>query len=467
MASPLTKRALQTVADSGFIKAKKLADLAIKTNTDDSGRINARGYEQAISIIQPYVNSGKETESIDAQRLVAGYGNSLDKVSKKAKDQNETVSAFKLQEMDAYFTSFDGEVGGFRNPSTLIDTTSESLDGLVLGVINAIDEKEVNGDSTDALYSYLRDLNKRADSMRELRNKFQSGELSNGQSLDGFGYYVDTNPLDGSVRSAAILPAGLAPEGVATGYRRLEATTNIGGALLPVYAPVQQDETGEYVARVGDATWAGTGSGALRAGKATKAKNLFEEGSFDISDKNIFPSKTTSISNGSFAKGFAGRDNDGNPVEGVFYKGMDGKLYSVDSDTVSRFQQDPILSKKLNGYVAQFSPSEVKEFSKEATPLNENLISKESRVTRAQDAYEESKIEADKYENMGFFSKLKEGFNTMAEKGSQTRQQNSSFFGNTNTPNKPDETSISSSPSDIVETGKDFFRKATGFFTNR
>ena len=48
--------------------------------------------------------------------------------------------------------------------------------------------------------------------MRDLRSKFERGELGEGQMLDGFGYYVDTNPLDGSIRGAALLPVGLAPK---------------------------------------------------------------------------------------------------------------------------------------------------------------------------------------------------------------------------------------------------------------
>lgn len=466
--SPFAKRALQNISDSGFIRAKKLADLAIKTNTDDSGKITSRGYEQAIQILQPYVGSGKENESIDAQRLIASYGNSLDKISSKERNQNETVAAFKLQELDAYFTSFDGDVGGFRDPSSLVDTTSDALDNLSLGVINAIDQKEANGDSTDALYSYLNDITKRANTMRDLRNKFQSGELADGQSLDGFGYYVDTNPLDGSIRGAALLPAGIAPEGLASGYKRIDASAKIGGALLPVYAPVQQNAIGEYTAKIGDATWTGSGTGALRSDNEGNSKFLFKEGEFNISDKNAFPVKQSSVDKGSFGKGFIGRDESGNPVEAIFYRGMDGKLYSVDQATVERFKNDPVLSQKLNGYVAQFSPTDVRSIAKEAIPLPEDRITSESRFSTIQNEYEKAKAESDRYENMGFFGKLKEGFSILAEQGRQRQEaQRSTFFENKNAPNKPDEPRIGESMPDLVETGKEYFRKATSFFTGR
>ncbi len=462
MASPLTKRALQTIADTGFARAKKLADLSIKTNTDSSGSPTARGYEQALSYLQPFTESGKETEALDAQRLIAGYGNSLDKLSSKKRDQNETVAAFKLQELDSYFTTFDGDVGSFRNPSDLIDTTSESLDNLVLGVVNAIDEKQANGDSTDALYGYLNDLNKRADSMRDLRNKFQRGELT-GQTLDGFGYYVDTNPIDGSIRSAALLPIGTAPDGLTSGYRRLQATTNVGGALLPVYAPSQKDAQGEYTSRVGDATWSGTGEGALQPRNAKQSKVLFSEGGFNISDSSSYPLRKNSVERGAFGRGFIGRDEQGNPVESVVYRGEDNKLYAVDQATVEKFKQDPLLSKKLDGYVTQFSPSEMKDLSKEAVPFSEDRVAFESRISGFNAEAQGFKAESDRIEGLGFFGKVKEGLSSMFGGGSESAPEaapapRASFFDKKNIPTTPERPTVSSSTPDIVEQGKSFFR---------
>ena len=463
MAKNILQRALSSVPNDGFTRAKKLADLAIKTNTDSSGSPTPRGYELALSYLQPFVDSSTGTEAIDSQRLIASYGNSLDKLSQKKKDQSETVAAFKLQELDSFFTSADGDVGSFRNPVSLIDATSESLDNLVLGVINAIDEKNSLGDSTDQLNGYLNDLNKRADMMRDLRNKSQSGELT-GKMLDGYGYYVDTNPLDGSIRSAALLPAGLAPEDLTKGYRRLEATVNIGGALMPVYAPTTQDSMGEYTAKVGDATWSGSGSGALQSKNAVKSKNLFAEGGFDISDQSMFPVRKTALDRGSFGRGFLGKDKDGNPVESVFYRGTDNKLYSVDQATVDNFKKDPILKRKLDGYVSQFSPSETKELSREALPITEERLGKERRVAGFQLQAEEASAEADRAEGAGFFSNLKEGFKSVVSSIGNPLQKTinvkqSSFFQNKNVPNKPDEFATGGTPENIVESGKQFFRK--------
>lgn len=468
MASPLTTRALQTIGDSGFARAKKLADLAIKTNTDSSGSATARGYEQALTYLQPFTDSAKGNEAIDAQRLIAGYGNTLDKLSKKQRDQNETVSAFKLQEMDSYFTSFDGDTGGFRSPESLIGSTSEALDSLVLGVINAIDEKTASGDSTDALYAYMNDLNKRANTMRDLRNKFDNGELT-GKSLDGFGYYVDTNPLDGSVRSAALIPVGLAPDGMTAGFHRLEATTKVGGALLPVYAPAQQDSQGGYIAKIGDATWTGTGTGALQGdGKTSNSK----EGEFSISDGSIFPVRKNAIDRGSFGKGFIGRDASGNPVETVFYRGADNKLYSVDQATVDQFKKDPLLAKKLDGYVPQFSPTEMQALSKEAVPLSGDRIAREGKIAGFQTQDAALRAEADRVQNRGFFSKLFNPRDETATTPAATPEATPtptppSFFQKKNEPTPPAEPTVSGSANDLIDQGKGFFRSVGNWINKK
>lgn len=478
MASPLTQRALQTVGSSGFSRAKKLADLALKTNTDGAGGYTATGYEQAISILQPFMGSGKESEALDAQRLVAGYNNSLTKLTKKEKDQTETVSNFKLQENDAYFTSFDGDFGGFRKPADLVDATSQSLDNLLLGVINAIDEKEANGDSTDALYAYMNDLQKRADAMRDVSNKYQSGELSEGQVLDGFGYYVDTNPLDGTVRGAALLPAGMAPEGLTDGYRRLEATTRLGGSLLPVYAPAQRNADGEYVARVGDATWTGTGDGALRSNEAKNSKMLFGEGDFDIGDRNMFPVIKNNLNKGQFGVGLVGRDESGAPVDGIFYRGMDNKLYSVDQASLDAFKQDPVLAAKLGGYMPRFSPTEVRELAKESTPFTPDRVGFENKMIGFETEAEKARAEADRLENLGFFGKIGEGLKGMGvtrEKADQVVgnaitdtitpgapliKAVGGFFANRNRQNQPDAPAPARTGNDVIDAGKEIFSAA-------
>lgn len=461
--SAFAKSRFEKVNNSEFSRAKKLADLALKTTVDNGGNPTSNGYEQAISILQPFVLSGNGADSLSAQQAIAGYTNSLTKLNKKERDQNETVSAFKLQELDSYFTSFDGDTASFRNPSSLINATSDSLDSLVVGVINAIDQKEANGDSTDQLYSYLNDLNKRADAIRDLKNKFQSGELT-GKSLDGYGYFVDTNPVDGSVRSAAILPIGITPDGLSKGYKRLDATTNISGAYLPVYAPAVQTDSGDYVSKVGNYTWKGLSNDTTLSSEGNS--KVFTNGGFDIKDINSFPSRKGTIDSGSFGRGFIGRDDSGNPVESIFYRGVDGKLYSLDNNSLDKLKQDPILGKKLDGYIPQFSPSEIKDISRESVPIDDTRINRESDITGLKAQAVVAQNEADKLNNRGFFENLISGLSDVAEKSkSSVGGPTPSFFDNKNRPNKPDQTSTGGTAEGIIDTGKKIFRTAAGFFS--
>jgi hypothetical protein len=414
--SIIRQRALSRIQDSGFAKAKKLADLALKTNTDTDGSYTSRGYELAIAYLQPYLVSSNEKDAIDAQRLVAGYENKLSGLQVKEKTQEQTIANFKLQEEDAYFTNSDGDYGTFRDPSQLVGATSEALDQLVVGVVNAIDEADARGDNTDALRGYLNDISRRADTMRDVNNKFMNGELTQGQTLDGFGYYVDTNPVDGSIRRAAFLPVGMVPDGMTTGFRRLTATTNLNGALVPVYAPATKDAYGEYRARIGNAEFTGDDKAALmpsNPGDITD-KNLITDGMFSIANRDVYRLSNTSLNPGSFGEGYVGLDAEGKPVTAVLYKGMDGKLYKLDEQTAAQMQQDPMMKTKLEGYRTRFSPTEMKELYNTAEPITPEKIGGDVQVLTQQQA------EMNKPPEETFFQKAARGFTP--EERAQNRQ---------------------------------------------
>lgn len=471
MPSALTQRALTRIADSGFSRAKKIAALSTKTNVNSKGQTTEQGYQAAIAALTPYLQSSNEKEALDAQIAIAGYNNALNKVVTGKRDQNEAVSSFKLQEADAYFTKFDGDVGSFRNPTDLIDTTSQSLDTLLVSLIDTIDKKHADGESTDALYAYYKDLNKRANDMRDLKNKFQKGELPSGQSLDGYGYYVDTDPITGQVRGAALIPVNNPPSGLIDGYKRLDATSQVGNSMLPVYAPAQKTSDGSYVARIGSNTWSGSDSGALTGEK--DASNL-TDGKFTIKDSVAYPLASTNIQKGSFVRGYSGKDAEGNPVETMFYRGNDNKLYNVDQSTLEEFKKDPLLSQKLGGYVQQLSPTEIKELQAEAKPFTPDRLSYESKITDMNAKTAAAQAESDRLNPEGFFAKAKvlgsqviDELKNTPTLGTKTQDGVSaprkSFFDRTNVPNKPDSAPTGENAKSIIDSGKKFFGAAKSF----
>lgn len=467
MPSALTQRALTRIADSGYARAKKLATIAIKTNVDSKGNPTEQGYQSAIALLTPYLQSGNEKESLDAQSLLAGYNNSVTKIGKGKRDQNEAVSSFKLQEADAYFTKFDGDIGSFRNPEDLIDTTSKSLDTLLVSLIDTINQKKADGESTDSLYAYYNDLEKRAGDMRELSNKFNKGELPTGQALDGYGYYVDTDPITGAVRGAALIPVNNQPDKLTSGYRRLETSATIGNSKLPVYAPAQQQGDGSYVSRVGSSIYSGSGSGSLSG-----EKNSAEDGTFSIKDTTAFPLASTNIQKGSFVRGYSGKDTEGNPVESIFYKGQDDKLYAVDQSTIDQFKQDPLLANKLSGYVQQLSPTEISDLKGTAKPFTPDRLGYESKITDLTQQAATAQAESDRLNPDGFFAKAKvmggQVIDELKAKGGSLLSQaqpssevapRQSFFNRKNEPNKPDTAPTGSNAASIIEGGKGFFRQ--------
>lgn len=469
MPSALTQRALTRIADSGYARAKKLATIAVKTNVDSKGNPTEQGYQSAIALLTPYLQSANEKEALDAQSILAGYTNSMTKIGAGKRDQNEAVSSFKLQEADAYFTKFDGDIGSFRNPEDLIDTTSKSLDTLLVSLIDTIQTKQADGESTDSLVSYYKDLEKRAGDMRQLSNKFNNGELPQGQALDGYGYYVDTDPITGAVRGAALIPVSNPPAGLVDGYRRLDTSATVSNSKIPVYAPAQKTSDGSYISRVGSSVYSGTGDGSLSG-----EKNAAEDGMFSIKDPTLYPLASTSIQKGSFVKGYSGKDADGNPVEAMFYKGQDDKLYAVDNATLDQFRQDPLLANKLNGYVQQLSPTEIQDLRTQAKPFTPDRLGYESKITGMNQQTALAQEEAERLNPEGFFAKAKvlggaviddlkaKGTNLLSksqEAPTETVAPRTSFFSRKNEPNKPDVAPTGSNAASIIEQGKGFFRQ--------
>lgn len=460
MASGLSIRALTRVqaTKSGVPQAKKLADLYIKSHTNNAGDVTDPAVYQYVidNYLAPFAGQ------IDADRQIATYSNKVKDLNSKSTAQEDTIAAFKRQELNAWFNDVDGDYG-FRNPQVLAMNTSQALDNVLVQVLNAIDEKRANGQSIDSLVTYADTLAQRADSMRDLSNKMVSGQLP-ANALDGYGYYVDTNPLDGSVRGAALVPVGLAPDELTKGMRRVGAQAPIAenGAKIPVYLPAQQDDSGQWHAQIGQNTFTGTGEGALTADKVTD----FKPDNFNISDNSKFPVKTTTLSPGEFGRiPLGAHDESGKAVDSIVYRGFDNKVYTLDNpDVLATVQADQFLGKKLNGYLTRLSPTEADSIKSSAQPLDPNVVARSSKILNLQDQAAKARAEYDAINNQNFFQKVGTG---LAIEGEKVKKAVGGFFANrTNEPVAPPRESQSSGGQSIgekvVEAGKGFFRKIIG-----
>src|SRR3990172_424715 len=92
-------KAFQVVGSNAFTRAKKLADLYLKTNVDGKGDPLSRGYEQAFEALQSFTLE-EGNVGIDAQRLVADYANKLTKLSEKKSRMSRNLGQLKLDERE-------------------------------------------------------------------------------------------------------------------------------------------------------------------------------------------------------------------------------------------------------------------------------------------------------------------------------------------------------------------------------
>jgi len=348
MTSIIQRRALLRIQDSGFLRAKKLADLALKTNVDGKGKTTARGYEQAIEILTPYMVSDGN-EGIDAQRLVAGYTNSYTKMQGDKNKTNRTVGQFKVDEREIFYVTptSGSRTDIMRDVPNMVSQVSDELNLHVFAVSNAIEEAAANNESTAELEAYLFDVQKRQRMMSELNNDYLNGEISPGQMVNGYGLYVDTDPNDGEMTGVMIAPIDDLPPGIdKTAFKRVDSSVNFGDAYIPVLGKVSTDGMGLNTVRIGNKIWDGTGAMELQYNKKLSQEPQYKNDPGAFTLENV-TDKGVAMRPGTFSKGYTGFDAEGNPKQTTFYAGKDGKIYTLDDFALNNFKNDPLISKDI------------------------------------------------------------------------------------------------------------------------
>lgn len=442
----LQRRAFQTVSSSAFSNAKKLADLAIKRNVDVEGQPTFKGYEEAINILNQFQYSSKVSEAINAQRLVKGYTNTWTRLKVRRSKINKTVGEFKINEREAFYvtptTQFRSDTM-FDIPEVVADTVEE-LRQLVFAVSNAIDENKFSGDPSSELEKYFFELNGRYRAMEELGNDLLNEEISQEEVLNGYGVFVDADQNDGEVYGVSVAPIGNLPQGLSQGdYKRLDSTVSFGGGFVPVFSRFSVDESGQFNSLIGGRKWSGVGGLPLIFSKTNSTDKDFkdEPGEFNLQD--FAPKKSTPIRPNKFFKGFTGFDEEGNPIQSLFFTSPEGTIYNIDDEAKGLLTKDfaDDIDKAI-GVDSEFAKSILQ--SENVKPLRFNMMLPEQELAP-------------------FSSPVPQQEEQVPASGS-----NQSFFsGRKNEPNVPDEPSgVGFSSPDIIESGKSFFRKFAEPFTN-
>lgn len=456
------KRTLTRIQDGGFAKAKKLADLALKTNVDSKGRTTTRGYEQALSFIEPFVFSQRESESLDAQRLVASYNNSFTKLSTVKNKTNRTVGQFEIDEREIFFVTptSGNRTDIMRDIPSMVSQISDELSLHVFGVENAIEEAVAEGESADSLQNYLFEVQKRQRLMSELNNDLLNDEISDKAVLNGYGVYVDADQNDGELLGVAVAPIGDLPKGIDSGgFSRVDSSAAFGNGYIPVFSKFTDDGLGLKTSRIGNKVWSGIGSFALQYDKKSDQQFKNDPGNFNLTD---VPDKGVGLRPGSFSRGYTGFDVQGNPKQTTFYAGEDGKIYSLDDDALESFKRDPVLSERLKR-TTNIDSSFAKNLmrSEDIESFTPDVITAPQTGSQAVQPVE-SESQGD-----GFFSKLGGGIRNIFGKPNRSITSGEaapvrpelSFFGNrVNRQSQPGRVPTGGSPEAIIDSGNQFFR---------
>lgn len=457
MATSLGSRAIARMqgGGSGFSDAKKIADLYVSTNTNDEGEVKDPAvYERVISqILAPYEGT------IDGQNLIADYRNKMKKLTSAKNDADTTLSALRQKEYSAWYVdedneSADGSSSGFRNPAWVAQVTSESLDMILAETLDLREKKAADNKDVSTLDSYIAELTRRSDRMRSIATQLEDGVDAN---LDGYGYYVDSDPNTGAIRGASFMPTDVNFSELSKGTIRTDSMVTVGNKKVPVYLPYIKQEDGTNIARFGGTEYTGD-------------TNLLSGGEPDVAftDKSRYQGGGSGVEMNKIYQTFTGKTNvDGSYKKDYLYVSPDNKIY--------RFGEDDPKGKELiesmrsiSGMkdIPRLSPVDVNKFYVEPLPTNSSQITQSAVRSAKIDKYTQEaavyEAEATRLENQSELGKVIENAPGVIGRGISAV---SSFFSRKNRVNTPDKTSTSingqSSGKDVVDSGSGFFRNRT------
>lgn len=449
----LGSRAISRMAGggSGVTNAKKLADLYVSTNTNNSGEVSdPTVYDNVInSILAPFAGT------VDGQNAIADYRNKQKALTSKNADTESAVSALKQKEYGAWYVDDDGSDNtSFRNPGWVAQVTSESLDMILAETVQTIDARKASNKDTADLETYLSGLIKRSDRMRTVADSLNDGTDVN---LDGYGYYVDADPNTGQIRGASFMPTDANFGGLSQDTIRTNSTVKAGNKTIPVYLPFVKQEDGTTKATFG---------GKEYTGNTTLLSDGGDGGDTPLTDKTSYPGVDSKFQVGGVYRSFNGKTNiDGSSKQDYFYVGRDNKMYKfADDDPNGKALLDSLKQVGAVGdTIPRISPADAASYVASPLPGGSSFTQGEQqggkiRVLQGREA--ESKAQAEALANRNPLEEVVAGASDLVKGfGSGI----ASFFSRKNAPNKPDTSKQTvdgafSAP-DVINAGASFFRK--------
>ena len=435
-----------------------MADIYVRSNTGANGTVTDPAvYQNAISTyLAPYANNPT------VQKQIEIYTNSAKALSAKSTDQNITLVKFRQQLDAAMFSNNDGA----RNPYALAQNTSQLLGSALFMLDKNIANLTAQNKSTDALVSYRATLAQASQQENDLVNGLKNGTVNPQQ--DGYGYFVKTNPVDGSLLGVALLPTdpGVLNKLTDTtaNMSRLSSNATVGTgtatSTLPVYMTSTTDSTGAKNAVLGSGanqkTWSGTATGALDSADGTDTLDLSTP---QATAAYPFQSNTT-LKPGQVGQVMSGISATGQPQYTTYMRGKDGTLNVIsDPNVVASLQNDPVLGQAAKNPLS-LTPGDVQSMGT-STPMGMKQLQGLESASPVGVAAPVTPAAPAAPAQPGFFAGAEKAIGGVA---SSIGSAVSGFFNNKNRPSTPvaPTESVNGAPSapDIVNKGASFFNSA-------
>lgn len=434
----LGRSSFQTVASNASARAKRLADIYVRTHTDATGKVSdPKVYQSAIDqYLAPF------GDDLTVQLKIAAFQNDANALEAKQGEIGNTVAALRLKEYNSWYVAEDGQSAGFRNPAYVAQVTSESLDMLIAETVATISAQQEVGKDTSDVENYLTDLVKRADRMRRFSDGLNDGSTT---SLDGYGYFVDADPNTGRVRGASLMPTDINFKGIADGAVRTDSMVKVGNKSVPIYLPHVTDDMGTFKANFGGVEY--TGNGTLL--QASDSQPLVA-----LTDTQRYQYDGDSFQMGKAYRAYTGQTNiDGSPKQDYFYVGRDQKMY--------KFSEDDPNGKALLDQLGQvggidrnniprINPMNAMQYATEPLPSNDMQFSKKE-VLGSQLASGSS------LNIINGPEEPKTGLARLPEVAKRVNTTVDSFFGRKNRPSAPAKAPARTG-ADIIDAGAAFFK---------
>lgn len=359
------RSAYSTKSDSSVTNVIRRYNLLVEEGKDQTGNLTDPNiYREARKILEPYA------DNTQVQLKIADSVNDENRLRERLEDVQFSVNEYKRIEQEALKNNAKSF---YTTPSALIAANSYTYNAIVDELENEVAERRASGLPVGELLGMLNTYQDKARSSTRLtRLKLEGNEQFN----KAWGWFVKTNPEDGSIISMEIAPVD------GSDKKGQYSITNGEYDGIPIWANTYKDEDGNTVARVG--------------------ANRFEDddGELKLKDRRVFGRWVKSLLPGGEKPGDVGRNTKQvnfnsvgfsdvanlpkgsvtNDSSGNFYfYGDDGRVYKAEDErTLKEYMTQtgkqvpesifdisfPVTSEEVRGY-GNFSEDRI---------INENFL---------------------------------------------------------------------------------------------